>query len=185
MSVQWLTLHTNYLAAFKGTMALWYKKKKKFFNLFVPVFKVLHLLPDDSSWKTDQDEMSLSVCYGLFWRQQELYSSSSEGRGQQTFIWAVVIALWSAFLSAAVQLANQMQTRYFWMLWMRWKDTSSFSESCCLLRNLGKYRLWAFLTALQLCQNLWQHVGGGIRYSGNFPYLMNLKLRLPRGVNAS
>lgn len=49
-------------------------------------------------------------------RQRELYSSCSDGRGQPMILWAVVMILWSAFLSAAVQLANQTQMQYVRML---------------------------------------------------------------------
>lgn len=36
-------------------------------------------------------------------RQQELYRSAREGRGQPMILWAVLITLWSTFVSAEPQ----------------------------------------------------------------------------------
>ena len=53
-----------------------------------------------------------------FLRQRELYRSSREGRGQPMIFWAILTTLWSAFLSAAVQLENHTQMQYVRMLSM-------------------------------------------------------------------
>lgn len=61
----------------------------------------------------------------MFLRLRELCSSSSEGKGWPTILWATCITLWSYFLCATVQLCytvlhvaqyafkNQLQVRVF------------------------------------------------------------------------
>ena len=88
-----------------------YCSRVKTVNLFVWHFIVLYLLPEGSS--------SESLCPGcdgslvMFWaflRHLALYSSSREGREQPVIFLAVFMTLWSAFLSAAVQLTYHTHT---------------------------------------------------------------------------
>ena len=91
--------------------------KKLNFSLLVRVGMVLKRLPERSRVKC----LLPGWCGSLriltaFLRQRELYSSSREGRGHPMIFWAELTTLWSALLSAAVQLRNHTQMQYVRML---------------------------------------------------------------------
>ncbi len=104
------------MAGLKTKIALAYKL---FLNLFVRVFITLYHLPEGNNAKRESHAGDGSlIIFWAFMRQQELCNSSIEGREQPITFWAVVMILWSAFLSAAVQLENPhtAQVQYVKML---------------------------------------------------------------------
>lgn len=103
-------LHSPYILFLSGLLTLWSNygsSVKLFFILFPLAFIILKHLPEGSSLKSGQSRWDGSwIILYAFLRQQELYMSSREGRGQPLIFSAVLRTLWSAFFSPEEPLTH-------------------------------------------------------------------------------